>query len=557
MATIMSLPNEVIILILMKLPIKDIENFTATCKRFRETAWGNQLWRRKFNHRWPIMEKIYSSMKNEDRGQINFKKQIKINLKFLKEIWELISRIYMDETSNDDKRDLVSKFLRICMYSTNYYLIVNEFLRMFSQPDGISGQDLARRHYGVFIYRILIHQRMRYKYLKLRNGPKEQQFLEQVVTIMVQWFIPQKYISYSRIKETLDNVAKKVLHSFYEDCPTHCIFAVKTVCSLYWKENNINHSYLMYEQILPILGAIEKIIFSEKYFSKLNKLWLTEYSFEHDQHVEAGIQSMLLLTIYHSLMRRFGIYSYIMSERELHIFLKPKVNNNTVKHEYFSLVLEQGQFTLNNMIRTDNRQIYEKHYLLTIRKLCTCLNQQLRTLHEKQLIMLRDMISGKYINISDTILLFNIRTPRKIFLEERSAVLKFVIGTIVSHECIHNGTHIGVIIGWNLYYNPSTLGIKGYNTCSFRPNMICRNLACADSTCSTHKPYYAIFCEHNITCYMEQDKIWKYYSSKWIDHQEIGRFFCRYEGNYYIPNETLAKDYPSDVAIINEMRRNQ
>ncbi|EFN70787.1 hypothetical protein EAG_10586, partial [Camponotus floridanus] len=33
---------------------------------------------------------------------------------------------------------------------------------------------------------------------------------------------------------------------------------------------------------------------------------------------------------------------------------------------------------------------------------------------------------------------------------------------------------------------------------------------------------------------------------KWINHVDIGQYFSRFEGTYYIPNESLAEYYPND-----------
>lgn len=72
-------------------------------------------------------------MKSEDFQQIDFKKQLKENAKFAKEMWDFVHHVFMDNLNNDNKRDLVSKFLCSNVYSTNYFLLLDEFKRMFSQ----------------------------------------------------------------------------------------------------------------------------------------------------------------------------------------------------------------------------------------------------------------------------------------------------------------------------------------------------------------------------------------------------------------------------------------
>lgn len=46
-------------------------------------------------------------------------------------------------------------------------------------------------------------------------------------------------------------------------------------------------------------------------------------------------------------------------------------------------------------------------------------------------------------------------------------------------------------------------------------------------------------------------------SPKGIDNIEIGRYFCRFEGTHYVPNESLAKHYPGDTAAILKILANQ
>jgi len=44
---------------------------------------------------------------------------------------------------------------------------------------------------------------------------------------------------------------------------------------------------------------------------------------------------------------------------------------------------------------------------------------------------------------------------------------------------------------------------------------------------------------------------------KCIDNVEIGRYFSKFEGTHYVPNKSLAKKYPTDIAIIHEILSSQ
>ena len=72
-------------------------------------------------------------MKNEDHCQIDFKERVKATVKFSKEMWELVSQMYKDKLGDTDRRNLVSSFFCANVYSTNYFILLDEFKRIFSQ----------------------------------------------------------------------------------------------------------------------------------------------------------------------------------------------------------------------------------------------------------------------------------------------------------------------------------------------------------------------------------------------------------------------------------------
>lgn len=39
----------------------------------------------------------------------------------------------------------------------------------------------------------------------------------------------------------------------------------------------------------------------------------------------------------------------------------------------------------------------------------------------------------------------------------------------------------------------------------------------------------------------------------WIHHHAIGRYFYKFSGAHYIPNEEKAREYPEDEKICNEL----
>ncbi|XP_029163952.1 uncharacterized protein LOC114935311 [Nylanderia fulva] len=406
MATIMFLPNEIILIILEKLSIKDIEYFSSTCKTFRQIEWGNILWIKKFYQRWPTMKNVYDKMKSEDLQQIDFKKELKENAKFAKKMWEFVHYLFMDNSNDDIKKDLLLDFLYSNAGSTNYFLLLDEFKRIFAQSAREPGHDLTRRFNSRFIFRLIRHSRTRFKYLKFINKPKEQQFLEQLVTIVVQWFTPLQHVSYSRIQALLDKIAQQVLQTLRKECPKHPILTVANEHYIYWKTNNINYSYWNYKEILPISFITERIIFSQTNFQTLNQLWLTHQN-QDAYNISEGSEKLFLLTIYHSVLRRFGIYSLLIGGCLLQIFWKPIDNNGL---GYYSIGLQSGRFFL----VPNHRSIDKRCHYKTITKLVDHLEKELQTLHPGEINMLSCMLLRQYINITDVMMWFcDFTIPKK------------------------------------------------------------------------------------------------------------------------------------------------
>ncbi|KMQ83323.1 f-box only protein 21 [Lasius niger] len=69
-------------------------------------------------------------------------------------------------------------------------------------------------------------------------------------------------------------------------------------------------------------------------------------------------------------------------------------------------------------------------------------------------------------------------------------------------------------------------------------------------------PHYIILNQHNGICLVPEDNI-SICPPKLINNVEIGRYFCKFDGTHYVPNERLRKAYPNDTAVIPKILSNQ
>lgn len=122
--------------------------------------------------------------------------------------------------------------------------------------------------------------------------------------------------------------------------------------------------------------------------------------------------------------------------------------------------------------------------------------------------------------------------------DQRTRNMIYAVGMIVT--CIKNDLNqTGVIIGWDEKFN---YHVKIKYNCTFV-------LSDSRTWDTAGQPFYIILSEDGNVYYAAQDTLIEA-SPRWIEHSEIGRYFCRFTNVYYVPNEVLTRHYPYDQAII-------
>lgn len=101
---------------------------------------------------------------------------------------------------------------------------------------------------------------------KFCKQPLKQQLWEQSATIGAQWFQPQKDISYSYVKASLDSIALKVLDYLRKKHPNHSIFSTSTETLSYWEKNNIDDNCWNKIERTQIMDTLKEYLFGELNF---------------------------------------------------------------------------------------------------------------------------------------------------------------------------------------------------------------------------------------------------------------------------------------------------
>lgn len=129
--------------------------------------------------------------------------------------------------------------------------------------------DLTQQYYGKKVFQYLLRFTLKKKWDEFMNRPEDQQFLEIIATIMIQWYQPKKYISSSYIETLLDKIAEEVLKYLKKDYPAHSMFSRSNqFCFL---KHNINNNCWNEIEAKQIKCILDKIIFNSN-FHGLGKL---------------------------------------------------------------------------------------------------------------------------------------------------------------------------------------------------------------------------------------------------------------------------------------------
>ncbi|XP_072757732.1 uncharacterized protein [Anoplolepis gracilipes] len=404
--------------------------------------------------------------------------------------------------------------------------------------------------------------------------PEKQQVLKRLLTLTVQYVTPQ--ISFL-IKTCLDSITKEVLFLLKAKYPAHSIFSTSSDQLSDWKNNNINDNFWDETEARQIINILQKF-FSELNHDKLKQLLRTEYLNESKIFwLLTNFGENLLLFIYHSVARRLGIRCVLLVDSvEITnkigniIVWKPKYNTENLNNaECFVIV---NDFDFYKFIEGRYNSLHNCLFrtLFSYEKI---INWTIKSYISEQMLVFENYlweleIIRKIINNEDVDILAPIKVRADMVRripKIRSKKIKFAIGMIVKHDDIRPWrgrvvkTHIGVIIGWHFkckgeFVEESLSSIAPHFFECYK-NFL---MSLCESTCLRmykcrhfNQVHYIILINGNKICYVQQDDI-SICPPQRIDNVEIGRYFSRFKGTHYVPNESLAEDYPEDgLAILN------
>ncbi|EFN86850.1 F-box only protein 21 [Harpegnathos saltator] len=318
MANLTRLPDDVICLILedKNISIKDVVNFSLTCKLFYTTVNNNNaLWRRKFFQRWPALKTNCDRYWRE--GGVNIKEEIIKRERCREKLLDYFTRLYDQNYYKGDLSfsDMLNFKEVFCIveedtYLLEYYYLQDEIKEILRGNEWDRHTNLRNKYYARKVSMYLKECHLRNKWQKFINRPAAQHVSEWAATFMAQWCKPLERISYSHIVASLDNIAQQVLKILQEEYPRHSIFLVSAEQFSFWRTNMNNDNQWDKTETQQILNIICRVMFHNLGFRAFNDSERASSHYKNfiDNVLEDKRGDVLILTIiFESVARRLGV----------------------------------------------------------------------------------------------------------------------------------------------------------------------------------------------------------------------------------------------------------
>lgn len=608
---IISLPGEIIVYILEDklLDFSDVINFSSTCKSlYKIVNENNKLWKTKFFQRWPLLKEVYQTSKELEHQMINWKEEVKISLNSRTILLYLLSSMSnkhhkKQELSNSEFKEFDFLFCpKEGAHPLAYYFLIDELTTLIKCPAIVS--NLTHRYYALKVIRYLKQTHLKGEWQKFISLPSKQQTLERGATIVAQWSQPERHVSYPTISSILDNIAEQTKDLLKEQHPNHSIFSIPTERFIFWKNNIIDDNQWNISETRQVTDALCKVLFEKLGFYGNSEMYYSSENSFIDRVLERrrGIPITLAI-VFESVARRLGIRCEPVSFPS-HFLLRwketyaPEFKDT---ENYYIDVFNGGQFlTKKNCPRIGGVsrcpiEKYNVHEEATAVEVVTRMANNLeiaarqhthingthRTARLRSALELRYMIQpndtntvlqlgriymSQHMDLTELVKILEnmqkdlelmsrgqanmisqtfktlqkcqkrLQPKEEIKPKKRIPSVKYAIGLIMKHKIYG---YLCVITGWDVRCMASTEWMNEMNVDGLEEG--------AD------QPFYKIFVDDGSCQYAAQENLLLAPNPEWINHHAIGRYFYKFSGAHYIPNEEKAKEYPEDEKVCNEL----
>nr|XP_033326790.1 F-box only protein 21-like isoform X1 [Megalopta genalis] len=602
--TMNSLPSEIIVRILEdeQLGFSDVINLGSTCKNLHKIIDNdNILWRTKCFQRWPSLKDIYTNEKSESYVA-NWKEHVKICLDIRIQLFHQLSSMsskYYKEMNDELPNSAFKVFdplfrVKDGAYPFAYQVLVDELIDLI-KADTLTiicfrANNLTHRYYGRKVIRYLKQSHLKEEWQKFISLPPSEQTLERGATIVAQWGQPEeRHVTYSYIASLLDSIAEQTKALLKEQHPTHSIFSTPEEQFVYWRNNIIDDNQWNVLETVQVTDALCKVLFHKLGFYGRGEMYYCAENSFLDRVLENKRGTPITLAIvFENVARRLGVCCEPVCFPS-HFLLRWKEtygpNSDKVENLYID-VINGGEFLTKNhcpQIGGVSKCPIKKY---NVRKAATAVEvirrmvinlevavrqrvcgswgvSRLRSTFELEhmvqpndadpILKLASLYSNEHMDLTEieellqdvdqnaatALISWNLNEHsccphrygmmEKIKPNKRRPALKYAVGMIMKYQ-----GQAYVIIGWKVVIPADKGTLYGLDT------LIYYNIK------------YSILGDSNACQFVEQDEL-QLTKPQCINHPSVGKYFCKFNGTYYVPNKEMAEEYPEDEEVCNTL----
>ncbi|XP_064477485.1 F-box only protein 21-like [Ornithodoros turicata] len=597
------IPHEILehILSFPEISIHDLCNASKVCAKFRDVVCSNELWRQKFVQRWPDLFRQHNAVGTRWREDCS--ERFTCGKKLRKCIASMSEKFY---TQDELSEDAFTEILHLSKHPRAMLFYIDELYAILD--DGMPDDNLTVKYYARRVQCFVCHEHLKSlwdNYLGFPDDVRKPPLLEDGALLLAEWCQPLERIDTEGVRQTLDLLAAKARTLLANRHPSHPILKAAFENGTSSDLTLESRSRWQPSECRAVLTCINHVLFQVyALMGEKHEFYTRENSFiDKVLQKKTGIP-IALCVIYEAIARRLGVLCLPVSFPG-HFLLKWLEHPELPEDQRYTYIdpFNGGRFLTQKEcpqicpgIQIDNSSSYDAvPPIRVLVRMCWNLvevgRQQEGTLGMQGLrqalellelferlghnpcagaIEHRLLLARVYLHLginyaqvmsllqdieaahpaSSGIVAYMYRSAQSQMAAQQQrkearnhrqvhkqrstskSQVAFTIGLIMKHKKYH---YQCVIYGWD-------------STCAANRDWIYQmgvyNLSRKD-----RQPFYNVLVEDGSNRYAAQENLTISTDPSPISHPEVGKYFERFCGTHYTPNEQKEGEYPEDAEV--------
>ncbi|XP_076473105.1 F-box only protein 21-like [Babylonia areolata] len=581
---LLSLPPELWLEVMKSdvLDAKDICNLSQVCRLLNEISHthSNDVWKAKVRQRWP--EQSYTASEEGWRELYKIRRRVQVAVEVC--LADLEKELYQHKYVSTEH---FAKFIEITeLHEEGIVFVIDDLFAILDSP---RNTRLTDKFYAAKVVKFVQQHHLRSRWAALIAASEEKQDLETGAQLVSCWMQATKKMSTSEVTAELDGIADRVRDMLHSKCQGA---KVHPACD---KDNSIigfTESLWSTDQSREVLEAVNKVLYEEMGLEGNN----SDYFAMENSFIKEVLQRkkgipITLSVIYQAVARRLGVVCepinfpnhFLLAFRTgsgedtvyIDAFHKGRMMTSQEcmstllpDHDYTSTffdvakplaVFERMARNLVCLMSTDSSadetipvfhdavRLFlaitpdDLQMILVYTNLCLHLNIDLQEAINMLSGTNTQAIGGlSLISHCKTQIILNEKEDQQrkttVKIRSRHPEVTFSVGLVMKHKRYN---YMCVIYGWDIECKASEEWI--------------RQMGVDHLPRRQYQPFYNVLVEDGTIRYAAQENLLFPEEVKEIPHEDIGRYFQEFTGQYYKPNSCKHAEYPDDDAWTNDL----